>query len=127
MIHTLTVLILLLYIHLTWSYYIRNKNNHNITTLNNLTFGSCYNGINHLGGRFDIFDAIDKHNPNLWIWTGDAAYIRYAKDKIKIRYKILNSLFRLYYEFNDTRVEEKFNQTKYNDCIFFYNFRLFQI
>ncbi len=100
-----------------FSFYIANENKHNISAINNFVFGSCYNGVDHHKSRYDIFDIIENNKPDLFIWTGDAAYVRYYYKKPSFIDKIFNSLFNRYESFNSTHVEFKFNQTKNNICI----------
>ena len=96
-------------------YFIPAENEHNITSLSSFVFGSCYNGISKHRSRYDIFDIIDTHKPDFFMWVGDAAYVRYySTEKIKIRYKILNFLLGKWKVLNETKIENKFNQTKHN-------------
>lgn len=86
------------------AYYIPPGNHINMT-LNNFTFGSCFYG--RLSTKLDIFDAIQKENPQLWMWLGDAAYV----DKIAfINY--WNSDLKV----NFTLAEEIFDKVKKNEC-----------
>ena len=70
------------------SYYIP-EDNHNITEINSFAFGSCYN-LRKSISKYTIFNVIDKHKPDVFMWLGDAAYVRYAKEsrwKIVRKYK----------------------------------------
>jgi hypothetical protein len=116
----LKILIIFLFLNFYYAYYIDQENLHNITQLNTLTFGSCYNGVSIHSSRYEIFDVISKHSPDLFMWIGDAAYLRYySEEKIKFRYKILNFLLDKWKDLNRTHVEKKFNMTKYNPRICF--------
>jgi hypothetical protein len=98
-------------------YFIPAENKHNISSINSFIFGSCYNGINKHKSRYDIFETIDRHNPDFFMWLGDAAYVRYySTERIKLRYKILNYILRKWKPLNETKIEKKFNETKYNPC-----------
>ena len=64
-------LLLFLLIMPIFSYYLApGKHNYSLDTF---TFGSCYRGF--LSSRYDIFEQINKNNPQLFIWLGDAAYV----------------------------------------------------
>ena len=109
--------ILIILSKLSSGFYIPPEDQHNITEINSFAFGSCYNGISKHTSRFDIFEVIDKNQPDFFMWIGDAAYVRYySKSEIQLRYKVLNFLLGRWREFNSTRVEKKFNQTKHNSC-----------
>ncbi len=94
--------------------YISEKNN-SLAPINKIALGSCYNGLNNKNSRFDIFQKIDEHKPDLWIWLGDAAYIRPLKRTSYIQ-KISNFFSNKNLTFDYIGVEEKFNQTKNNTC-----------
>jgi hypothetical protein len=44
--------------------------NYSLTTF---AFGSCYRGFFSM--RYDIFKQVNKNNPQLFLWLGDAAYV----------------------------------------------------
>lgn len=58
-----------------------------------IAFGSCF----HFGDyQNSIFSTIARHQPHLWIWTGDAAYTDDVshlgcKNKIRLKFKVLKS------------------------------------
>ncbi len=62
------------FINITLNYHIPCNKNIN-KTFNNFSFGSCFLGF--LSDRDDMFNTINKNNPELWVWLGDAAYIDY--------------------------------------------------
>jgi hypothetical protein len=112
--HSLTSLIITFF-QIINCYYIPKEDKHNITSINSFVFGSCYNGISKHKSRFDIFDTINQHKPDFFMWIGDAAYVRYySTEKIKIRYKILNFLLGKWKLLNETKIEKKFNESKNN-------------
>ena len=98
MIKTISILFLLALFHLLKkcrSYYIPTGD-HSSITLNNITFGSCFYGRE--SDRFDIFKVILKKKPQLWLWTGDAAYvdeptIRFWKSSIDVNFTKASSIF----------------------------------
>lgn len=63
------ILILILLANV-YSIYIKNEQQN---VLNNITFGSCFYGRE--SKRFDIFEKILSHNPQVWMWAGDASYV----------------------------------------------------
>ena len=87
------------------SLYIGN-NNQNIE-LNNFTFGSCFYG--RLSKRLDIFEAIIEYDPQLWLWTGDAAYLDPFEHTLFYYWK--SSLI-----VNFTHAEEIFKESKNEPC-----------
>jgi len=93
-------------------FYIAEKHHTNI--LNNFTFGSCFYG--RLSTRLDMFKTIQEHNPELWVWLGDAAY---ADIKFPITQKIFD------FDFS----QEVFNTSKQNECIYIikYSINIFHI
>jgi hypothetical protein len=95
-------------------YFINSEDRHNVSSINSFAFGSCYNGINKHKSRYDIFDTIHKNKPDLFIWLGDAAYIRYYKEGLGFFQRIKLNLFNKWRPINSTRIEKKFNQTKFN-------------
>ena len=100
------------------SYYIP-EDNHNITEINSFAFGSCYN-LKKSISKYTIFNVIDKHKPDVFMWLGDAAYVRYAKEsrwKIVRKYKYF---FNVFDKFNKTKVLRQYNNTKYSPD--YYNF-----
>lgn len=86
-------------IFLSVCYYI--EENHHKNIINNFAFGSCFYG--RLSTRLDMFKTIEEHNPELWVWLGDAAY---ADPIFPLNEKIFN------YEFS----QEMFNKSKNNEC-----------
>lgn len=64
------VVFLVLFI-LTNEYYI--PSGHSNKTLNNFAFGSCFYGRE--SERLDMFKIVNEHNPDLWVWLGDLAYV----------------------------------------------------
>jgi alkaline phosphatase D len=46
---------------------------HNNKQINNFAFGSCFGGF--LSENKDIFQAVLKRKPELWLWLGDAYYL----------------------------------------------------
>lgn len=69
-----------------------------------IAFGSCFKFYRNQ--KTDVFKRISEHNPDVFLWLGDAAYI----DNMPI----------VGYwtpEINMTKVEEKFNITKHDECI----------
>ncbi len=88
------------------TYYIPYNTNLN-ETFNNFSFGSCFLG--YLSDRNDIFQTINDNQPELWIWTGDAAYI----DKINLKY--FSSRVPLDLEY----AENMFQKVKNEKCIFY--------
>lgn len=87
---------------LTTSYYY-DDNNTDSLILTNFTFGSCFFG--RLSKNLTIFNSIQKHNSQLWIWLGDAAYV--DEPNIVHYYKST-------FPNNWTRVEYLFNKSKTN-------------
>ena len=82
-------------LHTLSSYYIKNDQSN--ITLNNISFGSCFYGIEST--RLDIFEKVLFHNPQLWMWTGDAAYVderlifTYYKSTNDVNFTYAKSLF----------------------------------
>lgn len=96
-------LIFLFLISFINSYYIPCEKNLN-KTFTNFSYGSCFLGF--LSDRDDIFKTINKNNPELWMWLGDAAYI----DKIKLNY--LSNEF----DFDEKFAIEMFQKVKKDKC-----------
>jgi hypothetical protein len=92
-------------INLVLTYYIPSIPQYN-TTLTNLTFGSCFKGSR--GYRQDIFNTINKNNPQLFLWLGDAAYVENRE------YTLLSN-FKRNIPFNPDYMKH-FNETKTNAC-----------
>jgi hypothetical protein len=63
-------ILLLIFLVESNTYYISNSQD---KVLNNMTFGSCFYGRE--SKRFDIFEKILSHKPEMWMWTGDASYV----------------------------------------------------
>ena len=79
--------------------------NHSEITLKNFSFGSCYGGFLSNPDKRWIFKTIEKLNPEMWIWAGDAAYL----DSFSINY------FKQSLSLNFTHAEKMFNKTKFNE------------
>lgn len=92
-------LFLITQIYYSLTYYIEETHHSNIT--NSFAFGSCFYG--RLSYRFDMFNTINRNNPELWVWLGDAAY---ADNPLNFNTK----KFDLQYS-SDT-----FNKSKSNEC-----------
>lgn len=84
----------------TYCYYLKNGY-HNSTQLNNISFGSCFFGRE--SNRLEIFDVVMKHDPQMWLWMGDAAYV---DEHITFRY------FMSTIDVNFTNAEQTFNAAK---------------
>jgi alkaline phosphatase D len=78
--------------------------NHTNMTLSNFSFGSCFGGFLATKKTW-IFKIISKHDPQLWVWGGDAAYL----DSFTINY------FKRSLQLNFTHSEIMFNKTKFDD------------
>ena len=101
------------------NYYIPEKA-HNITSINSFAFGSCYN-LKKTISKYTIFDVIDKHKPDVFMWLGDAAYVRYSKSsKWKIM-KYYKYFFNVFDPFNKTRVLRQYKNTKFSPDYFNFN------
>jgi len=70
------ILILILLLVLSQSYYIQEGNNPT-KIITNFTFGSNYYG--RYAKEEDIFQTIITHKPDLWIWLGNAVYLNKPK------------------------------------------------
>lgn len=95
-----------------FAYYIPPEN-HKLTSINSFAFGSCYN-LHKNVSKYAIFNVIDKNKPDIFMWLGDAAYVRFSptsKYKLIRKYKYFFSVFD---EFNRTKVLKQFNNTKYS-------------
>lgn len=68
----IVIVVNLSFLQYTFSYYIAHGEHSNLT-LNNFSFGSCWRGF--LSYRYDLFNMINKNDPQLWLWLGDSAYI----------------------------------------------------
>lgn len=90
------------------SFYIDDGSHANMT-LNNFAFGSCYGGF--LKSRSDIFDIVLKRDSDLWLWLGDATYL----DRFTFNY------LKKDFGFDAEHVQKMFNETKYDECIYFIN------
>jgi hypothetical protein len=101
------IYIFFIVIKVIFSYYI-SPGLHNDINITKFSFGSCYRGP--YGWRSDIFHTISNNNPQLWLWLGDSAYV----DKLTIFH-----YYRSTQDLNFTKVEEIFNDTKKNECIYF--------
>lgn len=104
--------ILFLLINRLVAYYI-SPNNHKITSINSFAFGSCYN-LHKNVSKYEIFNIIHKNKPDFFMWLGDAAYVRFARQS---KYKLVRKYqyyFSVFDEFNRTRVLRQFNNTKYS-------------
>ncbi len=86
-----------------------------LKSISKISIGSCYNGRDPINSRYDIFETISRHNPDLFIWLGDAAYIR-PTNIIGRKMALYNCIFGIKQDFNYTLVEGKFNLTKFNKC-----------
>jgi hypothetical protein len=95
---------ILILIGVVCSYYI--PYGHHNTTLDNFSFGSCFKGSR--GYRQDIFNTINRNDPQIWLWLGDAAYVD------NMRYSLL-SYYSSTHPFEEDRMKY-FNETKYNEC-----------
>lgn len=77
------------------SYYINNS--HPDMTLNNFTFGSCFYGREST--RLDIFEKIIKHNSQMFLWMGDAAYVDlqtyvyYWKSNLEVNFTLAEQIW----------------------------------
>jgi hypothetical protein len=88
----------LLFLQQYFSFFISSGNSS--LPINSFAFGSCY--YKHAKERLDIFNAINKNSPELWLWLGDAAYLHgftllnYHKHTIEINFtqaaEMLNSV-----------------------------------
>lgn len=76
--------------------------NHSNITLQNFSFGSCYGGFLADPNKSWIFKTINKNNPQMWVWGGDAAYL----DSFSLNY-FKNSL-----SLNFSHAVNMFNKTK---------------
>lgn len=87
-----------------FSFYIPGGN-HTEIILTNFSFGSCFGGFLSDSEKQWIFRTIEKQNPQIWIWAGDAAYL----DSFSINY------FKRSINLNFTHAEKMFNKTKFNE------------
>jgi hypothetical protein len=101
---TLTLLTIFYIVNFSMSYPIISGSHQN-TTLNTFAFGSCFYG--RLSTRLDIFKTINLHNPELWVWLGDAAYV----DKVA-----LWDYYKSHLEVDFKKAEEIFATSKNNEC-----------
>ncbi len=77
---------------------------HHNKTLNNISFGSCYEGF--LADRYDIFKSVLNERPEMWVWLGDATYL----DNITYNY------FKYEKDFSEIWVENMFDRTTNEKC-----------
>ena len=95
-----------------YTYYIP-ETNHNITNITSFAFGSCYN-LKKTISKYTIFNEISKTSPDVFLWLGDAAYVRYAPES---KYKLIRKYqqtFNIFNPFNKTRVLRQYNNTKFS-------------
>lgn len=88
----------------SYSYYIPNENSAMI--LKNISFGSCYNGF--MSTRYDIFKTVNMNNPQVFMWTGDVAYMD----------TMIDTMVNQYYQTHKLDEEyglSRFNRTYYDE------------
>jgi hypothetical protein len=100
----LVLLLSIFLIQLINCYYIDPRNTTNLE-INSFAFGSCFYG--RLSTRLDIFKSIQKEDPKLWMWLGDAAYV----DRIAILNYYKSSI-----DVNFTLAKEIFDKSRNNEC-----------
>ena len=101
---SLRLIFISLLLSLSLCYYYDDNSIDRGFTLTNFTFGSCFYG--RLSKNLTIFNSIQKHHSNLWIWLGDAAYVDEPN---------LVQYYRSTFPNNWTRVEYLFNKSKSNE------------
>ena len=90
-------------------YYIQTGNHPKIT-LNNLTFGSCF--VGRESDRFDMFKVILENDPQMWMWTGDAAYVD----------EPTSQFWKSSIDLNSTKARKIFWDSKTNHCKILFHF-----
>lgn len=95
--------IYLVFFEYAYAYYISNENE---IILKNISFGSCYNGF--MSTRYDIFKTINLNYPQVFMWTGDVAYMD----------KLHDTMINQYYQTHNLDEEyglARFNRTFYDE------------